>query len=171
MCPAHSRRMTVFLAGPALLMCATLGAHPNRFFVQLDHVMSAEDQRATGVSRLTAAERIRLEEWLTTWSATLRTESAKTDPGSRPAAPTGRYPATGGGHWLKENVDRGRVLILEDRSTWQINSLDRLTCSLWLRMTSITVMDAPEQVTVGEYRYWIISSDGGEKVLARYVGR
>ena len=45
------------------------------------------------------------------------------------------------GHWIKNNIDRGRFIELENGSVWKINPIDRVTTSIWLPTTEITICD------------------------------
>ena len=63
------------------------------------------------------------------------------------------------GHWLSKKNDDGSILILEDGSTWQIESVDRIITSLWLPTDSITVCE--------DDGILINTDDNGEKVYAR----
>lgn len=67
--------------------------------------------------------------------------------------PAGSTPSTyvgnSGGHWIKSKADNGGILILEDGSMWEINSLDRIDTSLWLPITNITVIKASSPIGDG----------------------
>ena len=57
------------------------------------------------------------------------------------------------GHWIKSNTKNGEIIILEDDSVWQVDDIDRITSSLWLPISDITVCDSI-----------MINIDDGEKV-------
>ena len=57
------------------------------------------------------------------------------------------------GHWIKSNMKNGEIIILEDNSVWQVDNVDRITSSLWLPISDITVCDSI-----------MINIDDGEKV-------
>lgn len=79
--------------------------------------------------------------------------------------PGGRmYLMTGSGHWLKTNIDHGQMLKLEDGSLWEVASWDRITASLWLPVSAITVVE------VGGYSYKLVNTDDGEAVEAKFLG-
>jgi hypothetical protein len=59
----------------------------------------------------------------------------------------GIYLSPGGGHWVKSKTADGSIVVLEDRSVWQIDLLDRLDTALWLPMTNITVVEIRKQIT------------------------
>ena len=76
-----------------------------------------------------------------------------------------RYFFTGGSHWLKERDDSDNSVRLEDNSLWQVNPVDRITCSLWLCTEKITVLEGQNP----DYPYFLINKNDGEKVEARLI--
>jgi len=44
--------------------------------------------------------------------------------------------------YLKNNIGRGEYLQLSDGSLWQVESLDRLNCSLWLSSSDVKVVNS-----------------------------
>jgi hypothetical protein len=77
------------------------------------------------------------------------------------------YSNPGGGHWVKEKANGGRLIILEDGSLWEINSVDRIETMLWLPTESIFVREI-EGVVGG---YSLINTDSGDEVRAIYLGK
>ena len=45
------------------------------------------------------------------------------------------------GHWIDSVSDDGRIVILDDGSVWEVDSLDRIDSSLWLPMSEIVACD------------------------------
>ena len=83
-----------------------------------------------------------------------------------PAVSTGvAYPGEGPGHWIRENIDHGRYLLLEDRSLWEVDPVGRIEASLWLPTESIVVVVAP----TGVLPYRLVNTDSGEAVEARCI--
>ncbi|MHC4354651.1 MAG: hypothetical protein ACYTE3_12130 [Planctomycetota bacterium] len=76
-----------------------------------------------------------------------------------------RYFFTGGGHWLKERLDSDNSVRLEDDSLWQVNPVDRITCSLWLCTEGIIVAESQNP----DYPYALINTDDQGKVEARLI--
>ena len=74
----------------------------------------------------------------------------------------GLYVSPGEGHWVQSKTDDGSIVILEDRSVWQIDPLDQIDTALWLPMTEITVVE----INGG---YLLINTDDGEKAHARLI--
>ena len=46
------------------------------------------------------------------------------------------------GHWIESNTKNGEIIILEDGSIYQVDDMDRITSSLWLPISDITVCDS-----------------------------
>ena len=78
------------------------------------------------------------------------------------------YPGVRAGHWVKQNVGNGRIIILEDNSLWKIHLLERLDASLWLPGSAIAVIPSPEY---GYYRYLLINTSDGEMAHAQFRGK
>lgn len=45
------------------------------------------------------------------------------------------------GHWIDSVSDDSRIVILEDGTVWEIDSLDRIDSSLWLPTSEIVACD------------------------------
>jgi len=92
-------------------------------------------------------------------------------PQSWPVLPLGpggsSYAGVGGGHWVKEKIDGGKYILLEDGSLWEISSLDRIDTALWLPTESVVVLDNP----TGLFPYKLVNTDTKEVVEAKCVGR
>jgi len=86
---------------------------------------------------------------------------------SKPEVVGKSYAAVGGGHWVRKKIDSGRIILLEDGSLWQINSIDRIDTMLWLPTENIAVLEISGYV--GAYR--LVNSDAGDDVLAIYIGK
>ncbi len=147
--------------------------------LRIENVMTPTDRVATGVSKLTPAQRAAFERWLNQYTSMVfdagaKGSTAKTSPGplrpysQRPNSRYNTYLGVGGGHWIDSNSD-GKIITLEDGSIWQINDLDQIDTALWLPITDITVLHADSPI--GDYRYVLINKDDGEKALAKYLGK
>ena len=62
------------------------------------------------------------------------------------------------GHWVQSVSQDGKVVILEDRSVWIVDAMDRIDTILWLPMTDVVACEDQ-----------LISVDDGEVVGARRV--
>ena len=59
------------------------------------------------------------------------------------------------GHWIKSATSNGEIVILEDGSVWQVDSVDAIDSALWLPTTNIVTCDDK-----------LINTDDGETVGA-----
>lgn len=59
------------------------------------------------------------------------------------------------GHWIQSIAGNGEIIKLEDGSIWQVDGVDKVTSSIWLPVSNITIC--------GSY---LINTDDGEKVSA-----
>ncbi|KTD14767.1 hypothetical protein Lgra_0470 [Legionella gratiana] len=59
------------------------------------------------------------------------------------------------GHWIKSKSSDGSVIVLEDNSVWEVDSIDTIDSALWLPIENIVVCDDE-----------LINSDNGDKVSA-----
>lgn len=73
------------------------------------------------------------------------------------------------GHWIKEIIDGGSTLVLEDGSIWQIDPMDRMSTMLWLPINRIRIMDSSKRYD--GYPYLLINTDRREEVHAKYLGK
>lgn len=144
----------------------------------LDQVMTPEQKLAVGVHKLTAPERQALVDFLVSTfnvGKQVGLQECGTGPAYQPPAqprspqPSGYYANTGGGHWVKEKIDSGRMILLEDGSLWEISSMDRLNTTLWLRITNITVIESDD--CYPGFAHMLVNTDDGEKACAKLVGR
>ena len=134
--------------------------------LSLERIMSAEERQRIGINKLSADERIALEQWISDWTTyVLRFAEEEATTPSRPQTYTG----LGRGHWVQRTANSGALVILEDQSLWSINAAHRIYTTLWLPITNITVLEARQPV--GEYRYWLVNTDNGERALAQFLGR
>ncbi len=62
------------------------------------------------------------------------------------------------GHWIQSIAGNGEIIKLEDGSIWQVDIIDRVTTSIWLPISNITIC--------GSY---LINTDDGEKVSATRI--
>jgi hypothetical protein len=84
-----------------------------------------------------------------------------------PGHPAGTYLGIGSNHWISKNIDHGALIQLEDKSIWEISSLDKLTTALWLPVSNITVIENSNPF----YPYRLVNSDDGESAEAKLISR
>lgn len=138
-------------------------AQENEVGITVGDVMSADELRQTGVLSLTPQQRAALDQWLQRY--TLRVLAIAQ--GSGPSS--GAYSGVGAGHWIKEVDSGGRLITLEDTSVWEVHSLYRIYTTLWLPITSISVLSSDSPI--GDYKYLLVNTDDGESALAKYLGK
>jgi hypothetical protein len=154
---------SIVLAGPTLAQSEAV--------VTMDKVMTGEQLRTTGIESLTLIQRAALDRWLSEYTvkviqlAQSADKPAPNSPGPSPVT----YAGIGEGHWIKSKADNGGIVILEDGSMWEINSLDRIDTALWLPISNVTILKASSPI--GDYKYTLINTDDGEKALAKYLGK
>jgi hypothetical protein len=97
-------------------------------------------------------------------------------PTARPtAAPTvaaalGTYLGVGQTNWVSKNIDRGRFLLLGDRSLWEVARFDRFDSRSWLALTDVVVVSSRTGIAPFVYSIVEIPSFGsGASVGARYL--
>jgi hypothetical protein len=128
----HYLLVVVIVAGLAF------AAETPKASVSLADLMTKEELKATGVSRLSSAERAALEEWLTCFAVAVAKNAEKA---TAPASKSQRYSGVGQRHWVKERIDRGAYIKLEDGSLWQVSPLDKLNTMLWLPTDDVIVIE------------------------------
>lgn len=99
----------------------------------LDKLMTKEEQKATGVSKLSVQEWAALEDWLTRFAMAVATEVAKK---------SGTYAGVGQKHWVSKKIDSGAFVKLEDGSLWQISPIDKINTMPWLPTDTVVVIES-----------------------------
>lgn len=77
-----------------------------------------------------------------------------------------RYPSPGPGHFIKENRESGRYLVLEDRSVWEIDPANRYRTREWQELEGVAIRFADGDPP---YDYELSNVDRDEGVAARWV--
>ena len=83
---------------------------------------------------------------------------------SRGLAATSSYPASSG-HWVKKNIDRGRIIQLEDGSLWSVSSIDVVNTMLWLPTETIIVVESANP----KFPFKLVNSDSRSAAEARFL--
>jgi len=165
-----SRRVVVVLALAVLggLVAAAFaqdsGERKREQPLTIQKVMTPEQLKNTGVAGLKPDQRKALDLWLNEYTARVIKVTLKSRQDKAKA-----YAGVGPGHWVKKVIDRGNMVLLEDRSLWEVAAIDRINTMLWLPITSITVTEA--RVPVGEFKYVLINTDDGETAHVKYLGK
>lgn len=129
-------RIASLLLVALLFDAVVFAAEAQKQRLSLDKVMTTQQQTSTGVSKLSAQERTALEEWLTKFAMTVATEVSKKSSVSTRA---GTYAGVGQKHWVREKIDSGAFIKLEDGSLWQISPMDKINTMLWLPIDNVVV--------------------------------
>ena len=148
--------------------------------VSLNRLITIDEQEKAGLNKLTATERENLrqlvlakliEAFRAGQTKPLEPSAAKQGAVAPNVVPPGAgvYAGVGGGHWVKENIDRGSVFLLEDGSLWEVERLDRLNSRLWLRLTSVTVVETKDGMN--GFNYMLVNTNGGEAIHAKLLGK
>ena len=69
-------------------------------------------------------------------------------------------------HWLRDRLEEGRVVILEDESVWEVHPSDRLRTKRWLRISTISVKHTEKE----GYPYLLSNTTEGDNAHANYLG-
>jgi hypothetical protein len=75
-------------------------------------------------------------------------------------------------HWLRDKIEEGRIVILEDESVWEIHASDRQITKRWLRISTINVKHIEINVKHTEkegYPYLLSNRTEGEHARANYL--
>ncbi len=72
-------------------------------------------------------------------------------------------------HWIQENIQQGRMIVLENGSIWKINPTDKLRAGKWKSICPIAIV--PSNENRSGYDYLLINMASGAKVKAKFLGR
>lgn len=114
----------------------------------LDDVMSKEEQKKTGVYKLTAPQKIELENWLN--RKFILKEQTEREQNAQPLS-------------LSMNIDNGQKIELSDNSIWDIAPGDVIKASAWI--TPFPVKLSPSNDP--DYPYFITNTVSGDSVKAK----
>ena len=68
-------------------------------------------------------------------------------------------------HWLRDKLEEGRFVTLEDESIWEVHPSDRQITKRWLRISTINVKRMEKE----GYPYLLSNSTEGENARANYL--
>ncbi|MGA2103459.1 MAG: hypothetical protein ABSG34_20265 [Candidatus Sulfotelmatobacter sp.] len=69
-------------------------------------------------------------------------------------------------HWLRDKLDAGRIVVLEDESIWEVHPSDRMVTRRWLRISTITVKHTQKEL----FPYVLSNRTEREDARANYLG-
>ena len=180
------------LGAVLVMLPAFAGAQQGTGAPSIEQLMSAEERAATGIARLTPAERVQLESWLARYTATVTTVVRGMQPAAMPAAPSGApqavqpsqpapqqralpqplpLPRTApNGAQVFRSADGGTFIMLDDGSMWEIYFTDRPNAAAWRVGDFVSVH--PRAARVGKFTYQLVNTNavGNARVTARYAG-
>ena len=175
--------------GAVLAMLPALaGAQQGATAPSLEQLMSAEEIAATGIARLTPAERASLEQWLVRYTATVTTVVRGMQPSVPTNAPGAAQPVqpapqqralpqplplprtAPNGAQVFRSADGGTFIMLDDGSMWEIYFSDRPSAAAWRVGDFVSVH--PRAARVGKFNYQLVNANavGSARVTARYAG-
>ncbi len=114
--------------------------------IMLDDVMTREEQKKTGVDKLSLKEKIELENWLNrtfVLKAHDQTEQAQL--------------------FLSININNGQKLQLSDESIWEIAPRDVQTAAVWITPFPVKIVPSNDP----DYPFLIVNTNTGIGVTAR----
>ncbi|MBO8131939.1 MAG: hypothetical protein H0Z29_10590 [Candidatus Marinimicrobia bacterium] len=142
-----------------LLECVSIAFAKNKHILRFDKLMTPEEQKRMGITKLTKSERELLEQWLTNWTLNVLVKATVRSGQT--------YDGVGGSHWVSKKIDGGRFIKLEDGSLWEISPIDRINTRLWLVTEEITVIESGNPL----YPYMLINSDSEDTAEAKLISR
>jgi hypothetical protein len=164
--------------------------------VKLDEVMSAQDQMATGVANLSAAQRQTLERWLARYTGTVaavarridrtparetdapRADAPRAEPSRQAPARQAQQPSLTGQPWLPHKLPNGAQMLrsldgstfvmMADGTMWEIYLPHRPQAETWRAGDLIQIRQA--SVVTGDFDYQLFNGVARSTVSARFAG-
>jgi hypothetical protein len=69
-------------------------------------------------------------------------------------------------HWLRDKLEYGRIVILEDESLWEVHPSDRAITNRWLRISTINITQTQKE----GYPYVLSNTIENQEARATYLG-
>jgi hypothetical protein len=164
--------------------------------VRLDEVMSAQDQMATGVANLSAAQRQSLERWLARYTGTVaavarridraparetdipRADAPRSEPSRQAPLRQAEQPGLTGKPWLPHKLPNGAQMLrsmdgstfvmLADGTMWEVYLPHRPQAETWRPGDLIQIRQA--SVVTGDFDYQLVNGVARSTVSARFAG-
>jgi hypothetical protein len=182
----------------AILMSMPCALMAQASDVKLDEVMSAQDQMATGVANLSAAQRQNLERWLARYTGTVAAVTRRLDrvptreaespstngngsprsESARQAPPRPAQQAATEQPWLPNKLPNGALMLrsidgstfimLADGTMWEIYLPHRPHADTWRAGDLILVRQA--SVVTGDFDHQLVNGAARTTVSARFAG-
>lgn len=138
------KRLISYILGISLLLST-----PAISLILLDQEMSPEDQKRTGVSKLTELEQRNLEEWL----------------GEKFQKKSEHHPLFDNELYVSEVINEGQQLRLSDNTLYEIAPEDWVHSQAWIALTHVQVQQSKNPY----YPFTIINPRSGYQVRARLI--
>jgi len=155
---SHIKAKVIVLLFLIVSILCSITFSQEKFIIKFDSLMTQEEQTRTGISKLTKPEREELEKWLTAFMIKLfsseNAEKSFTEIGTR--------------RWIKEKIDGGRYLLLDDNSLWEISSMSKLNTFLWMPMEDVYIIKNGNNSL---YPYKLINEDSDETADAKLISK
>lgn len=129
-----------------LFFIILLSSHLQAGQIILDEVMSQEEQKKTGVAKLSPKEKIALETWLNKTFA-LQVKDQKTETNLS----------------LSININNGQKLQLSDGSIWEIAPSDIQTSAIWITPFAVKIVPSNDP----DFPFLIVNVNSGVSVKAK----
>jgi hypothetical protein len=164
--------------------------------VRLDEVMSAQDQMATGVANLSAAQKQSLERWLARYTGTVaavarrlertpardidvpRADAPRAEPSRQAPLRQAQEPTLTGKPWLPHKLPNGAQMLrsmdgstfvmLADGTMWEVYLPHRPQADMWRPGDLIQVRQA--SIVTGDFDYQLVNGAARSSVSARFAG-
>lgn len=78
-----------------------------------------------------------------------------------------RYGALGSGHFVQENRENGKFIVLEDKSVWEIDARNHHVTSQWHQYDAVAVRF--QETAEPPFQYGLTNEDKDEGASARWV--
>ena len=133
-----------------LLGCSFLISSPAFSLILLDQEMTPEEQKKTGISKLTEAEQRHLEQWIN------ENLDKKSKPHSQPF---------GMDLYVSEVINGGQRIRLSDNTLYELTPEDWVKAQAWIGLTKVQVTHSPNEY----YPFTITNPNSGYSVKARLI--
>ena len=144
------------------------GAQQSPPLASLDKLMSADQKKEMGLDKLMPEQKLKLETWLTRFALRMaQAGAAMSTHGAGILPASGTYAGAGAGHWVKDKIDDGAMIRLDDGSLWEISSVDKINTELWLTTEDITITESKNP----SYPYTLVNTSSKDSAEAKLIGK
>jgi hypothetical protein len=113
-------------------------------------------------------QKLKLETWLTRVALRMAQAGAVASTHGAAMLPAcGTYAGAGSGHWVKDKIDDGAMIRLDDGSLREISSVDKINTELWLATEDITVTESKNP----SCPYTLVNTSSKDSAEAKLIGK